>query len=92
MSKTRKPAHKQTASVVPTKYRDKYRDGSCGDALAAQLHTHITNDDGTTNLAKLKALAQLNGVWRANYAKLNAGMQRMCVGNRMRALDKVKGL
>jgi hypothetical protein len=88
-SKTKKSTrNKPTSSVVPAKYRDRYHDGSCGNALAAQLHTHVTNDNGATDVARLKALAQLNGVWRASYAKLNAGLQRMTIGNRLRALDK----
>jgi hypothetical protein len=31
---------------------------------------------------------QANGVWRASYAGLNPGMQRMNVGNRLRAAVK----
>jgi hypothetical protein len=45
-SKTKKSTrNKPTSSVVPAKYRDRYHDGSCGDALADQLHTHVSKAD-----------------------------------------------
>jgi hypothetical protein len=76
------------ASVVPAKYRERYEDGSCGDKLALRLKKHITAADGTTDVAKLQALAERNGVWSASYAKLNAGLARMTIGNRMRKLTR----
>jgi hypothetical protein len=90
MSKTKKPNKKSTASVVPVKYRERYENGSCGDALSKRLRAHIVTKDGTIDAAKLKTLAQLNGVWKDSYAKLNVGMQRMTCGNALRALDQVK--
>ena len=75
----------KTASVVPAKYRERYEDGSCGDTLAVRLK-HVTADDGTTDVTKLRALAESNDVWSASYAKLNAGMQRMTIGNKLRKL------
>lgn len=78
----------KTASVVPAKYRERYADGSCGDTLAVRLKKHVTAADGTTDVAKLRALAERNGVWSASYAKLNAGMQRMVCGNKLRKLTR----
>jgi hypothetical protein len=80
---------KSNASVVPQKYRDRYEDGSCGDTLAKQLRAHVTTKDGAVDVAKLRALAKLNGVWKDSYSKLNNGLQRMTISNRLRALPKV---
>lgn len=78
-----------TASVVPAKYRDRYAaDGSCGDALSARLRKHLSTDDGAIDLKALKRLAEANGAWQPRYATLNPGMQRLCVGNRLRALGR----
>jgi hypothetical protein len=87
-AKTRKAARGRAASVVPAKYRDRYEDGSCGDDVALRLKRHITADDGSVDVAKLKALAQRNGVWLGSYEKLNAGLARMIVGNRLRHLAR----
>jgi hypothetical protein len=76
---TRKTKTTKTASVVPEKYRERYDDGSCGDNLAVRLKKHATAADGTTDIAKLRALAQRNDVWSASYAKLNAGLARMTI-------------
>ena len=77
---------KTSASVVPAKYRKRYEDGSCGDTLAVRLKKHFTAANGTTDLTRLRALAQRNEVWSGSYAKLNAGMIRMTIGNRLRKL------
>jgi heme oxygenase len=58
----RPPAPAATASVVPAEYRERYQDGSCGDDLAQRLRRHTASSDGTTDIAKLKALAQANGL------------------------------
>ena len=75
-------------SVVPADWRAKYAEhgGSCGDELAERLRRHLGAADGTIDLTKLKRLAEVNGVWRTEYAKLNAGLRRLSVGNRLRAL------
>lgn len=83
---TRRKNTKTTASVVKAEYRKEYEDGSCGDALSKRLKQHITNADGKTDLAKLRALAERNGVWSASYANLNPGMVRMNCGNRLRKI------
>jgi hypothetical protein len=92
--KTRRPTAKRAdsaASVVSAKYRERYADGSCGDDLAARLKKHLAADDGTTDLTKLRDLAKANGVWEDGYSKLNAGLARMSVSNRLRALLRKGG-
>jgi len=87
---TAKNSSKAGASVVKAKYRTQYgENGTCGDALAKQLSAHVANKDGKVDLSKLRALAERNNVWNDKYSKLNAGMQRMTVRNRLAALDKV---
>ena len=46
--------------------RERYKQhgGSSGDDLAARLRKHLETDDGSVDLAKLRALAEANGVWR----------------------------
>jgi hypothetical protein len=53
---------KTTRSVVPAEYRDRYRPGSRGDALAVRLKKFTTSADGTVDGAKLRARAEANGV------------------------------
>jgi hypothetical protein len=77
-----------TNNVVPAKYRKRYVNGSCGDKLAARLSKHVTSSDGSVDVARLRTLAERNEVWSASYAKLNAGMQRMTIGNRLRKLTR----
>jgi hypothetical protein len=88
-AKTKTTARAETASVVSTKYRERYAEhgGSSGDDIAVRLRKLLETDDGI-DLAKLQALAQNNGVWEARYQRLNAGMQRMTVSNRLRALAR----
>jgi hypothetical protein len=47
--------------------------------------------DGTIDLGKLCAVAEANGVWDDRYAKLNPGLARMTIGNRLRALARRGG-
>ena len=85
---TKRKTKKTTNSVVPAKYRERYEDGSCGDTLAVQLKKHVTTADGATDVARLRALAKRNGVWSGSYAKLNSGLARMTVGNKLRKLAR----
>ncbi len=59
-----------SASVVKAEFAPSIRDGSCGDELAARLKAHVAAADGTVDLAKLKALAVANGVWKSDYGNL----------------------
>jgi hypothetical protein len=89
-TKTKKPAA-ATGSIVRAEYRERYEDGSCGDDLAAKLRKHTLGADGKTDVAKLKALAEANNAWRSEYSSLNAGMQRMNIGNRLRKIVRDGG-
>jgi hypothetical protein len=84
----RRKAPAATGSVVPSKYREQYKEhgGSSGDDLAVRLKKHVAADDGSIDLAKLRKLAEANGVWDERYNKLNAGLARMTCGNKLRAL------
>jgi hypothetical protein len=78
------------SSVVPAKYRRQYakHDESCGDTIAKESKAYLTVDteDGPKlNLELLVRWAEANGCWVESYSKLNPGMQRMNVVNRLRA-------
>jgi hypothetical protein len=85
------PAEKPPSrSVVKTKYREKYKkngDFSCGDTIATELALYVGVMRGNrreVDVDKLKEVAVANGVWDEKYARLNVGMQRMNIGNRLR--------
>lgn len=59
--------------------------------LSVQLTSAVTDDKGKTDPAKLKAFAVANGLWKADYERLNVGMQRMNVGTRLHAMQKKGG-
>lgn len=77
-------------SVVKSKYRDKYKnngDFSCGDEIADELKAFVHVLKGTryvVDVVKLKEVAAANGVWEERYEKLNVGLRRMSIGNRLR--------
>ena len=79
-------------SVVRRKYRTAYKphQNTCGDELTSALREYIEtdNEDGTRgiDLGRLRRLAEANNVWKPEYSRLNPGMQRMNVGNRLRGL------
>jgi hypothetical protein len=73
-------------SVIKQKYRERYQDGSCGDALARKLRKYLETGGSTIDLAKLQRLAERNGVWKLRYGSLNPGLARMVVANRLRKL------
>lgn len=78
-------------SIVKRKYRVLYRPNrnTNGDELAQLMREHLEyQDEGgemKIDVALLKRFAQANDCWVPVYAKLNAGQQRMNVGNRLRA-------
>jgi hypothetical protein len=72
--------HDAAGSVITPEFRDRYaKHGSTGDALAKRLKRHITADDGSVDLVKLKTLAKANNIWNDRYAALNAGLARMTI-------------
>lgn len=80
-------------SVIKRKYKMKYRPHkmTCGDGLAKQIRSEfMTLKDPDTRKPRLDwkrftAFAKLNGCWSDGYSKLNAGMKRMNIVNRLRA-------
>jgi hypothetical protein len=89
----RRPTPTTPGSVVQADFRARYAEhgGSSGDELSVRLRKHLETADGTIDLAKLRALAETNEVWSDRYSSLNAGMQRLNVGNRLRALVRRGG-
>jgi hypothetical protein len=81
------PAPRASRSVVKERYKAKYAPTKdrCGDALAEQLSTHCWDVEADCiDTAKLRRFADANGLWIEKYARLNPGMQRMNVSNRLR--------
>lgn len=82
-------------SIIKSKYRERYKkngDFSCGDDIADELRAVIAEvhkGKMRVDLAKLKAVAVKNTVWKESYGLLNAGQQRMTIGNRLRAKFKM---
>lgn len=55
-----------------------------------QRVSELTSVDGKPDVSRLKALAELNGVWKPDYDALpNPGLIRMTVVNRLRRLESV---
>lgn len=83
-------------SVVKRKYKVKYRPHrmTCGDPLSKQLRSEFmtVRDPDTKKLkvdwTRFTQFAKINGCWSDDYRKLNKGMRRMNVVNRLRALIK----
>ena len=74
-------------SIIKPQYKAKYKkngDYSCGDDLALEIKAYIA-PKGKVDLKLLREIAEVNAVWKDNYAQLNAGQQRMTIGNRLRA-------
>ena len=88
----------QRKSGVKHKYKERYKPfhGRCGDDLAEQITEHVTveTEDGPkVGKAELRRFAEANGCWVPAYSNMtsrtgnwNAGMARMNVSNRLRAL------
>ena len=73
------------SSVIPAERRKAYAERGTDD-LGKQLSEHIKGPHGEPSAERLQAFAVANGVWQDGYARLNVGMQRMNVANRLRAL------
>lgn len=86
-------AEDDSHSVVKPKYRTKYRPHKMtnGDDLAQLIRKQfMTRKDPDTNKLlldwpKFRAFAAANGCWQANYGRVNHGLARMSVVNRLRA-------
>ena len=73
--------------MISADYRKQHRP----DELALRLCKHVAAADGSIDPAKLRALAEANGVWSHRYAALNRGMAFMNVSNRLRGLVRGGG-
>lgn len=96
--KAKKPSHSGVMTYI---YYERYRKngGNCGDDLAVALTAATTFIDrgksGKANrvrldMKKLIAVAKEYGVDVRSYDKLNSGMVRMDVGNKLRAMPSCK--
>ena len=92
-------SHKQfdgkTGSVVPQTYKTKYRATSgehrCGDKLSDLLKAATLNDEGKSDLKKIRAVAKENGLSVDKWLHLNPGMIRMNMGNVLRGMIRSEG-
>jgi len=76
-----------TRRVIKPEFRARYgKAGNKGDETATKLADHIKGDGDAR--AKLKALAEANGLWSDKWATLNVGLVRMNLGNRLRGARK----
>jgi hypothetical protein len=87
-------------SKVPVSYKQKYAalkaeggDGKSNNdgfaqAFADLLTIRGVNGKATCDVGMLREVADANDAWDAKYEKLNPGMQRMNVGNKLRARVK----
>jgi hypothetical protein len=80
----RAAAPAKAGTLISAKYRERYKDGSCGDALAAALAAAVTRDK-SLDLDALAAVASANGIDLARWSHLNPGGRRMGLGNVLRA-------
>lgn len=82
---------KPSKSIIKRKYRERYKphDMTCGDNWAAKFSDAVTMLDDAGELkispALLRDFAKANDCWVPAYRSLNVGMQRMNIGNRLRA-------
>ena len=91
---------RESGSVVPEKYRVKYgTEQNCGDEIALALTDFVTeprkskkNEDGGLDRAKLRAVAEVNGIgdklaiWEER--GLNGGLLRMNTSNVLRGMNR----
>jgi hypothetical protein len=78
------PKKPTSRSIIPPEKRKVFQP----DALSMAISTAVAGDKGRTDPAKLEAFARDNGVWRDGYLRLNVGMRRMNIGNRVRGKQR----
>lgn len=73
--------------VMGADYHKRYMEqgGGSGDLLDVALRSAVKGEKGV-DPAKVRAIAEQNGVWSERWADLNPGMQRMNLANRLRGL------
>ena len=78
-------------SIIKRRYKTAYKPFKMtnGDEIAEQLSKvlKVEGDDGKLRIdpERLEAFARNNGLWDERYARLNVGMRRLNVGNKLRA-------
>lgn len=78
-------------SIIKNKYKSAYKPFkmSNGDEVAHQLAEFLKakGEDGKLRIDadRLERFARNNGLWDERYARLNVGMRRLNVGNKLRA-------
>lgn len=85
-----------TGSKIKPKYKAKYAANgdprSCGDDFAKAFAAMVTKTNlsgqQVCDVELLRKIADKNDAWQDKYSSLNIGMQRMNVGNRLRAKIK----
>lgn len=83
------PTRQIKGSIIKTKYKDRYKKngGSCGDEIAEELTAYVVVFDrgkARLDLKRVREVAEVNGLWKDSYSKLNPGQLRMTIGNRLR--------
>lgn len=85
---------KVSGSVVRENYHKRYSKNphgpGCGDGLDVALRNAVMftpegSKEPRTDLAELRSIGLQNGLWIGEWEKLNPGMQRMNLSNRLRA-------
>ena len=81
MTETSQATVAEKKDVVPSQYRDKYKDtgGTCGDFIAVALQK--VSKEGTEGLTAIKAE---NNIEADRWSTFNPGMQRMNLANVLR--------
>jgi hypothetical protein len=77
----RRASKPKSGSVIPKDYQAEYTP----DDLALRIRKTFTADDGKIDWPAFIKFAKANDCWNEAYTKLNAGMQRMNIVNRLRA-------
>lgn len=80
---------KTGGGVVKPEYRERYgKDKHCGDDIAAALKAATTDDKGKTIDGACAKIAKANKIDFGKWSHLNAGLQRMNLGNALRGLHR----
>jgi hypothetical protein len=70
---------------------DEYQRTHEPDRLSQRLREHVNDYAGDVDLAKLRAFAEANDIWRDSDAALNVGKQFMDISNRLHGLVRNGG-
>ena len=75
--------------VMVAAYHDRYEHNphgpGCGDGLDVAMRDAFTDPENGVNVEALRAFGEGVGLWNPDWKRLNRGMQRMNLTNRVRA-------